>query len=49
MKKVFTLLVLLATINQINAQSGGTGEDDFGSYALLIKFSKSAFPKAFNI
>ena len=42
MKKVFTLLVLLATINQINAQSGGTGEDDFGSWFMYFGTNKIA-------
>ncbi|WP_291967882.1 DUF2490 domain-containing protein [Maribacter sp.] len=42
MKKVFTLLVLLATINQINAQSGDTGEDDFGSWFMYFGTNKIA-------
>jgi len=42
MKKVFTLLVLLATINQINAQSGNTGEDDFGSWFMYFGTNKIA-------
>jgi len=42
MRKVITLLVLLATINQANAQSGGTGEDDFGSWFMYFGTNKIA-------
>ncbi|WP_324026538.1 DUF2490 domain-containing protein [Maribacter sp. BPC-D8] len=42
MKKVITLLVLLATINQANAQSGSTGEDDFGSWFMYFGTNKIA-------
>ena len=42
MKKVFTLLVLLATITHTNAQSEITGEDDFGSWFMYFGTNKIA-------
>ena len=42
MKKVFTLLVLLATITYTNAQSEITGEDDFGSWFMYFGTNKIA-------
>ncbi|WP_282050131.1 DUF2490 domain-containing protein [Maribacter aquivivus] len=42
MKKVITLLVLLATITHTNAQSEITGEDDFGSWFMYFGTNKIA-------
>jgi hypothetical protein len=40
MKRVITLLVLLATITYTNAQSEVTGEDDFGSWFMYFGTNK---------